>query len=51
MNKFLHHPTIRLRAAAGNGASTQLAESLRYLFGLEADTPPPPDTGDGDTTP
>ena len=34
MNKFLHEPTIRLRAAAGNGHGTQLAESLRLLFDL-----------------
>jgi len=37
MNKFLHHPTTRLRAAAGNGAGQQLAESLRYLFDLQGD--------------
>ena len=35
MNKFLHQPTVRLRAAAGNGHAAQLAETLRYLFGLE----------------
>jgi glutamyl-tRNA reductase len=34
MNKFLHEPTVRLRAAAGNGHGTQLAESLRALFNL-----------------
>jgi glutamyl-tRNA reductase len=34
MNKFLHEPTVRLRAAAGNGHGTQLAESLRFLFDL-----------------
>ncbi|MBI4500179.1 MAG: glutamyl-tRNA reductase [Gemmatimonadetes bacterium] len=34
MNKFLHEPTIRLRAAASNGHGTQLAETLRFLFDL-----------------
>ncbi len=34
MNKFLHEPTVRLRAAAGNGHGAQLAETLRFLFGL-----------------
>jgi glutamyl-tRNA reductase len=34
MNKFLHEPTVRLRAAAGNGHGTQLAEMLRFLFDL-----------------
>jgi glutamyl-tRNA reductase len=40
MNKFLHYPTTRLRAAAGNGVGQQLAESLRFLFDLEAGSPP-----------
>jgi glutamyl-tRNA reductase len=35
LNKFLHGPTTRLRAAAGNGSGTQLAEVLRHLFNLE----------------
>jgi glutamyl-tRNA reductase len=34
MNKFLHEPTVRLRAAAGNGHGAQLAETLRFLFDL-----------------
>jgi glutamyl-tRNA reductase len=34
MNKFLHEPTVRLRAAAGNGRGTHLADSLRFLFDL-----------------
>lgn len=42
MNKFLHHPTIRLRAAAGNGHGNQLADMLRYLFDLPAPGPAQP---------
>src|SRR6185503_2414665 len=38
MNKFLHEPTVRLRAAAGNGHGTQLAEALRLLFDLDGKT-------------
>jgi glutamyl-tRNA reductase len=44
MNKFLHEPSVRLRAAAGNGHGTQLAESLRFLFNL--DEPARPEGGD-----
>jgi glutamyl-tRNA reductase len=40
MNKFLHSPTLRLRAAAGNGHGTQLADTVRQLFDLGG-TPPP----------
>lgn len=35
MNKFLHQPTVRLRAAAGNAAGLGTVEALRYLFALD----------------
>ena len=35
MNKFLHEPTIRLRAAAANGRGLGVVDTVRYLFGLE----------------
>jgi glutamyl-tRNA reductase len=34
MNKFLHLPTLKLRAAAGNGRDRELAEAVRRLFDL-----------------
>jgi glutamyl-tRNA reductase len=46
MNKFLHQPTTRLRAAAGNGAGPQLAEALRYLFDLETTDPSTAESGE-----
>lgn len=36
MNKFLHEPTVRLRAAAGNGYGLGIIDAARYLFALEA---------------
>jgi len=40
MNKFLHEPSVRLRAAAANGRGLGVVDTARYLFGLEhgADT-------------
>jgi glutamyl-tRNA reductase len=35
LNKFLHHPTIALKAAAEEGRGYGLLEALRRLFGLE----------------
>jgi len=35
MNKFLHEPTVRLRAAASNGLGLGVVDTVRYLFGLE----------------
>ncbi|CAN5721151.1 glutamyl-tRNA reductase [soil metagenome] len=35
MNKFLHEPTVRLRAAAGNGAGLGIIDAARYLFALD----------------
>ena len=36
MNKFLHEPSVRLRAAAANGRGLAVVDAARYLFGLEA---------------
>jgi glutamyl-tRNA reductase len=45
MNKFLHEPTLELRAAAGNGTDRELAQAVRRLFRLpEA----PPETKEPD---
>ncbi len=35
MNKVLHLPTKRLKAAASSGEGDEYAEAARYLFGLE----------------
>jgi glutamyl-tRNA reductase len=35
MNKFLHDPTVRLRAAATNGRGLGIVDAVRYLFALE----------------
>lgn len=39
MNKFLHGPTVRLRAAAANGRGLGIIDAVRYLFGLDDPTP------------
>jgi glutamyl-tRNA reductase len=36
MNKFLHEPSVRLRAAAANGHGLGVVDALRYLFDLRA---------------
>jgi glutamyl-tRNA reductase len=41
MTKFLHGPTIRLRAAAANGRGLGIVDAVRYLFGLERETGSP----------
>ncbi len=38
VNKLLHEPTVRMRAAAIDGDDLRHLESLRHLFGLEAPT-------------
>ena len=38
LNKFLHHPTVALKQAAGAGRVYALLDALRRLFGLERDT-------------
>jgi glutamyl-tRNA reductase len=37
MNKFLHEPSVRLRAAAANGRGLGVVDAARYLFALEAE--------------
>jgi glutamyl-tRNA reductase len=55
MNKFLHEPTVRLRAAAANGRGLGVVDAARYLFALgetpdvaatQADRTPPADAGE-----
>jgi glutamyl-tRNA reductase len=38
MNKFLHEPSVRLRAAAANGRGLGVVDAARYLFALENPT-------------
>ena len=45
MNKFLHEPTVRLRAAARDASGLSAVEALRYLFAL--DDRGSPSAGDG----
>ena len=42
MNKFLHEPSVRLRAAAANGRGLGVVDVARYLFALEERTTPEP---------
>lgn len=37
MNKFLHEPSVRLRAAAANGQGLAIVDAVRYLFDLSPD--------------
>jgi glutamyl-tRNA reductase len=37
MNKFLHGPSVRLKAAAANGRGLGVVDAARYLFGLESE--------------
>jgi glutamyl-tRNA reductase len=45
MNKFLHEPSVRLKAAAANGRGLAVVDTARYLFALEdkaqQNAPPP----------
>lgn len=43
MNKFLHEPSVRLRAAAVNGRGLGVVDVARYLFGLVARPESPSD--------
>ena len=45
MNKFLHEPTVRLRAAAANGRGLGIVDAARYLFALDERRAPADDTG------
>ena len=44
MNKFLHEPTVRLRAAAANGRGLGVVDAARYLFALDERHTPDDDT-------
>jgi glutamyl-tRNA reductase len=37
MNKFMHEPSVRLRAAASNGRGLGVVDAMRYLFALEGE--------------
>ena len=50
MNKFLHAPTVGLRAAAANGRGLGVVDTVRYLFGLEARAAKPAPEGDNERT-
>jgi glutamyl-tRNA reductase len=39
MNKFLHEPSVRLRAATANGRGLAIVDAARYLFALDRDAP------------
>jgi hypothetical protein len=38
MNKFLHEPTVRLRAASGDGVRLEIIDAARYPFALDEKT-------------
>ncbi|PYP75164.1 MAG: glutamyl-tRNA reductase [Gemmatimonadetes bacterium] len=44
MNKFLHEPTVRLRAAAANGRGLGVVDAARYLFALDERRAPADET-------
>jgi glutamyl-tRNA reductase len=46
MNKFLHEPSVRLRAAAANGRGLGVVDAARYLFALENETSTDESQGD-----
>jgi glutamyl-tRNA reductase len=54
MNKFLHEPTVRLRAAAANGRGLGVVDAARYLFALGEQaaepTAPPADVSSPEET-
>ena len=39
MNKFMHEPSVRLKAAAANGRGLGVVDAARYLFALEDKAP------------
>ena len=52
MNKFLHEPSVRLKAAAANGRGLAIVDAARYLFGVgegAASTPVDPGEPTHDT--
>jgi len=49
MNKFLHEPSVRLRAAAANGRGLGVVDAARYLFALEGEAASPAVDGESST--
>jgi glutamyl-tRNA reductase len=45
-NKFLHEPSVRLRAAAANGRGLGIVDAARYLFALDEQPAPTDETAD-----
>jgi len=50
-NKFLHEPSIRLRAAAANGRGLGVVDAARYLFALDSLPMPAPEETDSEALP
>lgn len=50
MNKFLHEPSVRLKAAAANGRGLGVVDAARYLFALEKHADPIPSTESNQST-
>jgi hypothetical protein len=53
MNKFLHEPSVRLKAAAANGRGLGIVDAAKYLFALgehETSEPQPHPSTIGETT-
>jgi glutamyl-tRNA reductase len=48
MNKFLHEPSVRLKAAAANGRGLGVVDAARYLFALEDKQPGAPSATEDD---
>jgi glutamyl-tRNA reductase len=49
MNKFMHEPSVRLRAAAANGRGLGVVDAARYLFAIDdRDAPPPSSDASGE---
>jgi glutamyl-tRNA reductase len=46
MNKFLHEPSVRLKAAAANGRGLGVVDAARYLFALENKSVTEPEKGE-----
>jgi glutamyl-tRNA reductase len=50
MNKFMHEPSVRLRAAAANGRGLGVVDATRYLFALD-ERPAPAEPNEAPVTP
>jgi glutamyl-tRNA reductase len=49
MNKFMHEPYVRLRAAAANGRGSDVVDAAQYLFALDDGLATEESTHGGDT--